>query len=440
MKTDNSVNSDLPLQEEGLGTREAFVRRLPRLLPSLRVTALRTRGRAGARSPELILQVVTPSGRRRQLYVGLRSAAVPSRIREAARQLKAAGQLTSRPARRGRGSRTRPLMGYPVLAATFLSPRAREICREENVGYLDLAGNCWLQFDDLYVEKVVEKNPFPHRGRPPSVFSPVSSRIVRAVLEEPQRTWQVGELARAARVSLGQTSNVTRRLIAEEYASRADRGAPRAEPVAPTITPRVPAPARAGVGPGGRHPAHLPAAVNPTGPPWFRSASPNETERTGARWRGRLRLTQPARLLDAWRERYVPARTSMAYYSFARPPEQLIAQVAEAAARERLRYALTSFAASSLLAPFVRGIGTVQWYVHARDDVERWVKALDLRPVESGPNVILLIAEDPAIFYRTQVVQGATLVGTIQLYLDLLQEPSRGVEQAQFLRRERIGF
>jgi len=418
MKADNSVNSDPPLQEEGLGTREALVRRLPRLLPSLRVTALRTRGRAGARNPELILQVVTPSGRRQKLYVGLRSAAVPSRIREAARQLKAAGQLTSRPARRRRRDRARPLMGYPVLAATFLSPRAREICREENVGYLDLAGNCWLKFDDLYVEKVVEKNPFPHRGRPPSLFSPVSSRIVRAVLEEPQRTWQVGELARAARVSLGQTSNVTRRLIAEEYASRADRGAPRAEPVAPL-------PAPVGRNPERAHGRPVPSRVE--GRPWRES-------------KGRVRLTQPARLLDAWKERYVPARTSMAYYSFARPPEQLIVQVAEAAARERLRYALTSFAASSLLAPFVRGIGTVQWYVHARDDVERWVKALDLRPVESGPNVILLVTEDPAIFYRTQVVQGTTLVGTIQLYLDLLQEPSRGVEQAQFLRRERIGF
>lgn len=356
---------------------ETFIKRLPHLLPSLKVTRVRTGVWAGARSPELILQVVTPSGHRRRLYVGLRSAAVPSRIREAARQLKAAHQLASHPARRRGRNLARPLMGYPVLAATFLSPRAREICREEEVGYLDLAGNCWLKFDDLYVEKVVEKNPFPHRGRPPSLFSPVSSRIVRAVLEEPQRTWQVSEMARAARVSLGQTSNVTRRLIAEEYVNRTDH---------------------------------------------------------------RLRLAQPARLLDAWKERDVPARTALAYYSFARAPERLIAQVVEASARERLRYALTSFAASSLLAPFVRGIGTVQWYVPTRDEVERWVKALDLRPVESGPNAVLLIAEDPGIFYRTQVVQGATLVGTIQLYLDLLQEPARGAEQAEFLRRERLRF
>lgn len=364
MKIDNLVN-------------DTFVKRLPRLLPSLKVTGLRARGRAGARGSELILQVVTPSGHRRQLYIGLRAAAAPSRIREAARQLKALQQLGPRRASGHRRARARPLMGYPVLASTFLSPRAREICREEDVGYLDLAGNCWLRFDDLYVEKIVEKNPFPRRGRPPSVFSPISSRILRALLEESRRRWQVGELARVSQVSLGQTSNVTRRLIAEEYVSRTDR---------------------------------------------------------------RLRLLDPARLLDAWKDHYVPARTSMAYYSFGRPPEQLIAQVAEAAGRERLQYALTSFAAALLLAPFVRGIGIVQWYVPARDDVERWVKALDLRPVESGPNVVLLIAEDPAIFYRTQMVQGSTLVGTIQLYLDLLQESSRGVEQAEFLRRERLRF
>ena len=339
-----------------------LLKALPELLPSLRVTrAVRGPGLGGA-APDLLVEVRTPSGRKRMLRVEVRAANAPSRIPHGLRQLK-----TGRDPASG---------AYPVLASTFLSPRARELCRQEGIGYLDLAGNCYLQFDDFHLQKIVETNPFRRPGRPASLFGPVSSRLLRAMLEEPQRAWQVVELAATARVSLGLASKVCRRLLDEAYAAKAD---------------------------------------------------------------GRLRLAQPGALLDAWQAAYDATQNGAeAYYSFEAADGGLLSRVAAVARERRWRYAVTSFAAAALVAPFVHGIGTVQWY--SDEESERWIEALDLRPAEAGPNAILLRPYDDGVFYRSQTVQGVTTVGSIQLYLDLAGEPARGREQAAFLRKARIGF
>ena len=338
-----------------------LLRALPGLLPSLRITKA---DRASAAGADLVVEVLTPSGKRRRLYVETRSAATPNRIPHAMRQLK------TEPGWRA-GS-------YPVLASRFLSPRARELCREAGVGYLDLAGNCYLQFEDFLLQKIVDRNPFPQQGRPASLFSPVSSRLLRAMLEEPSRSWRVSELAAVAGASLGQTSNVCRRLVEEAYARPQDR---------------------------------------------------------------RVQLVVPGRLLEAWRDasRVLP-QARHAFYSFERDPEQLARRLARVGAERGWPYALTSFAAAIRVAPFVHGIGVVEWYVADAAALDGWVEALDLRPVESGPNVVLRVPDDPGVFYRAHAVDDVTVVGNVQLYLDLWPEPSRGHEQADFLRQERLRF
>ena len=237
--------------------------------------------------------------------------------------------------------------------------------------------NCFIRFEDLYLEKIVDRNPYPRRGRPPSLITPISSRVLRALLEEPERLWSVSELAQVATVSLGQVSNVTHRLLQEEYLVRSDR---------------------------------------------------------------RLLLAHPAGLLELWREQYGRgAQIRLAKYSFEHDPEQLMTRIAEAAGKRRWDYALTSFAAASLIAPYVRGIGVVEWYVRA-NDVDGWIETLGLRPVEAGANTILAIPHDPGVLYRRQSIRGLTVVGNVQLYLDLYIESSRGQEQAEFLRKTSMRF
>ena len=354
MKQDNKLKTVLGPPRK-LGAE--LLRALPALLPCLRVM----RAVRQAHAPQLLVDVRTPSGCRRTLRVEVRAANAPSRIPQTLRELRAA-----------RGSSRR----YPVLASTFLSPRARELCRQEGVGYLDLAGNCCLQFDDFYLQKIVDVNPFRAPGRPASLFAPVSSRLLRALLEEPQRSWQVVELARTARASLGLASKVCRHLLDEAYAAKTE---------------------------------------------------------------GRIRLTQPGALLDAWQAAYaITQNGAAAYYSFEAADGGLLARLAAVARERKLHYAVTSFAAASLVAPFVHGIGTVQWY--SDEEPERWVEALDLRPAEAGPNAILLQPHDDGVFYRSRPVQEVTVVGDIQLYLDLAGDPARGKEQAAFLRKEKLGF
>lgn len=341
-----------------------LLKALPELIPSLEVTKTRIEPKTDNRRADLAVEVATPRGRKRWLWIEVKATLIPAMVRESLRNLKAGF-----PKERA---------GYPVLASSFVTPRVREICREEGVGYLDLAGNCYLNLDDLFVEKVVEKNPFPKPGRPSSLFSPASSRILRALLEEPDRKWGLRELSATTQVSLGQTFKVCRRLLAEQYANKREK---------------------------------------------------------------RLELIEPSKLLDAWREQYTLKKNAQtAYYSFERTPELLLPRIAALAKENSWRYAITSFAAASIIAPFTRGVGVTTWYVENALAIDAWVKALDLRPTESGANVILLTPYDPGVFYRTREANNVRLVGNIQLYLDLYGDPARGKEQAEFLRKEKIGF
>ena len=41
---------------------------------------------------------------------------------------------------------------YGVVLAPFISERSADVCREAGVGYVDLAGNCLINFDHVFLE------------------------------------------------------------------------------------------------------------------------------------------------------------------------------------------------------------------------------------------------------------------------------------------------
>ena len=112
---------------------------------------------------------------------------------------------------------TQAIDTIPFVAGVFLGDRMREVLKEEGVGYLDLAGNFYLNRGDFYVEKIVDKNPFSRTPPLKNLFAPISSRVTRAMLIEPKRTWHLSELAQETGVSLGQSSSVTEKMIAQEF-------------------------------------------------------------------------------------------------------------------------------------------------------------------------------------------------------------------------------
>lgn len=266
---------------------------------------------------------------------------------------------------------------YLVIAAPYVSPRGMAICRQHDVGCVDLMGNVCLAFENVYIERVVKEKPEREKRRIKNLFAPVSSRIVRAMLEEPGRAWTLTELAEAADASLGQTYKVSEKLVDEALALK-------------------------------------------------------------SREEG-LVLTEPAGLLDLWREAYdvKKANEIHSFHSSERDPRRLMAAVERAARVIEKEHAFTLHAGASMIAPHVR-FNDVHFYVEG--DPKSWVDALDLHTVEFGGNVHLLRPYDEGVFYNLSRPEGIAVVGNIQLYLDLYQYPARGREQAQFLRDTEIGF
>lgn len=119
---------------------------------------------------------------------------------------------------------------YGVLAAPYIGEETQKICRDAGVGFIDLAGNCRLVFDKVFIER--RRFPKPEAERRPlrSLFSPKASRVIRVLFEAPKQAWQVQKLARAGHVSLGLAAKVKQRLLDLEYALEEPEGIRLARP------------------------------------------------------------------------------------------------------------------------------------------------------------------------------------------------------------------
>jgi len=343
---------------------QRILKELPFLLPALKVGKIEVEKKISDQVFDLAFKIKTQNRQEWLFLCEIRELLQPRMTREISTRFK---------------ERIANLNGvYPILITIFIGERTREILKKEGVGYLDLAGNCFLEFNNVYIEKIVDKNPFVDKRKLKTIFKPVSSRILRVLLEEPKKGWKILELSRIAKVSLGQTSNVCRWLIDEEYIKK-DQDV--------------------------------------------------------------YYLIEPGKLLDEWCRNYTYTQNKMfTYYSFEQNLEKLIKKVVRISEDKDLKYSLTLLSGASLVAPFIRGISSLQMYVTDSEDLSNWVRLLNLRPVESGSNISMYIPYDEGAFDKTQKVDDVKIVSNIQLYLDLYNYPTRGREQAEFLRREKIKF
>lgn len=301
-------------------------------------------------------------GEEKVLICEVRSVGQPRQIREAITRL---------------SSLRRHLPGsYPVAVATYISPQSAALLRQNGCGYLDLSGNCYLAFDNVLIEKEGKPNVRPSTRPLKTLFAPRATRVVRALLAEPQRPWHLEELARAVGVSLGHTHNVVRRLGDLEWVKR-DEG-------------------------------------------------------------NRIRLVSPGELLNAWREEYTYRVNGLhAYVTPEGVKRRLMEAIARYAKGQGAAYAFTLHAGVSLVAPQVR-VPTIHCYWAG--DPEPLARALGLQPVEGEGSVYILTPYDPGVFYAPLQKAGLTVVSLPQLYVDLYHHERRGPEQAEKLRRDAIGY
>ncbi len=156
----------------------------------------------GANAPDFVMEL-SGSFSNRVLLVEARTSGEPRLAREAANSLLVHMQHWSHAA--------------PVFVAPYISEEAAGLCREKNIGYMDLAGNCRIVLDTLFINTRGHPNPYKNKRRLKSLVRPKSARILRVLLDNPRRHWQTRELAGEAGVSLGLVSNVKKILKDREW-------------------------------------------------------------------------------------------------------------------------------------------------------------------------------------------------------------------------------
>src|SRR5438552_8129490 len=100
---------------------------------------------------------------------------------------------------------------YPVAGSVYIGPQSARILKSNNLGFVDLSGNCYLAFENVLIEKEGKRNVRPSTRPLRSLFAPRATRVVRVLLVDPGRAWRLEELGRAAEVSLGHSHNGVQR-------------------------------------------------------------------------------------------------------------------------------------------------------------------------------------------------------------------------------------
>ncbi len=106
---------------------------------------------------------------------------------------------------------------YGIFIAPYLSDASRLICKEAGIGCVDLAGNAFLSFKNIFIDRTGRPNPFAVTRGSKSVFSTKSSRVLRVLLSEPTKRWFVETMSKEAGISIGLVSKVKKALLEKEW-------------------------------------------------------------------------------------------------------------------------------------------------------------------------------------------------------------------------------
>jgi len=263
-------------------------------IPFVQISALRAADREG--DPDLLARLELPEGEL-TLIVALKSSGQPRLARDAINQL--IRYVSEDPS------------AYGVFMAPYISPRSASICEKENIGYLDLAGNCRLCFGNVYIRKASPGNPYAQKRELRTLYSPKASRILRVLLSEPRKPWRVQKLAEEADVSLGQVSNVKKLLTDREWIRFGEAG---------------------------------------------------------------FQLVDPKALLSEWAENQRYRRDKPYSFYALESGAEIEARLAETCQRRGISYALTSFSAAARMAPMVRSQRTVAYVACNPEDLTQELK------------------------------------------------------------------
>ena len=372
-----------------------FAKNAKELMPSLDISIVKREAKIDNKIADILIKTKDNE----QILIEVKSSGEPSYLFRAISQLKY--YKTDE-------------IDYLIIAVPKITEKGKAICKSLGVGYMDMQGSVFLKFKDKLIDKEASykiPNQFKQeRKRVKKIFSRDSLRFFMVMLNNPDQWFTQEELSAKTDVSKGYINRILKTL---ESGVKADSNVLAVE------TPR--AKLKAG---------NIPGFITIAQAKWRNTSGKKVLE---------YRVMNPSRLLDILSPQYNFSKNKViSLYSFEKDTYKLIREIAAQSKKLKIDYALTMHAGASQIAPFVR-FEDIYFYTK-NEQLSKWISALDLKQTELGGNVFLVVPQDEWILNQTQTANDLKIVNNVQLYMDLVNYPKRGKEQAEFLRKEKMGF
>lgn len=313
------------------------------------------------------------AGRALTLLVEMKKFVYPRDIREMLWQIKKIGEVVQRDQQEGET--------VLLVAAEALSPGAKDLLREEGVGYFDTGGSLYIPARGafFYIDRPVPKT-FERSVR--SLYTGKRSHVLHALLIERGKWWRVKEMAKLAQVSPATASETLSALERFDWVISRGQGPSK--------------------------------------------------ERC---------LAEPGALLDTWSKQTSSRRphAERRYYVPATAPEELMERLTWLSTTHETECVITQEAAAQRYAPFLSAISRVTYRMMPGRAAEAILSALGAKRVSEGANLHVIDTTSPGAFLFKEQVGDVWLASPIQVYLDLQHGSGRSKEMADHLRQERIG-
>jgi hypothetical protein len=285
-----------------------------------------------------------------------------------------------------------------AVIAPALSIQAQNYCLENEINFLDLAGNISINVPGKFVLQrtgMRDRNPKSSDQksyREANIFSGRFSRIVRVLLENP-KTWTLTEIA--AELDLQSTSN--------PILSRSSGGPSESKDFRISL-----------------------GSIS-------KALTSLEEQLLIRRRNSAVLVPEPQRLLNAWAEKYRERYRWRLLQSFRlrKPIAKNLQDLADILQKKNIGpFAVTGPAAASIIAPFI-DVGTIDIFLpalsFARPILETMKASID------GPEIRFVEPYDFGVLLYSSVIKDIPVVSNIQAYLDLYARGGRDQKQATYL-------
>jgi len=272
MKTKKALTKDLATDE----AVEQMLWDCLAEIPFVEVLKVEQRAIADPARPEIVGRI-GGGGQETTIVAEVKANGQPRPVREAIAKLQQYQQTDAN--------------AHGLVIAPFLTPMSARICRQNGVGYLDLSGNCHLNFDFIFVSKTGRSVRLSKKSNFRSWYSPRVERVLRVLFLHPQRWWSTWDLAMEALVRPGQALDVKHQLKKRHWLEESKEG---------------------------------------------------------------LRLSRPDLLLDDWSENYLPGRSVERVFSSSRSVIEIETMLASVCQEQVIPYALKGFSAAMRFDPILQ--------------------------------------------------------------------------------------